>query len=204
MKPLYQEEVVMRIQFKLEASSNNDPNTSRLDKGCNRRGRMNSFKSQFVDSDELVDEANHVYKKDKSLDDKFQKSKYQLALFHLYAPYAKKYYDNGGLELPEECELAFARVMSENDPYAEFFDEHIVVDDSNMVYKKDIMRRVEFWKEGKNVPKWSDIKQEFQKRKFIYDSQKQRRNKKTKRNEKGFVIGCALKDLESVVEEEDF
>ena len=76
--------------------------------------------------------------------------------------------------MPEECELAFARVMSENDPYAEFFYEHIVVDDSNMVYKKDIMRRVEFWKEGKNVPKWSDIKQEFQKRKFIYDSQKQR------------------------------
>ena len=53
----------MRIQFKLEASSNNDPNTSRLDKGCNRRGRMNSFKSQFVDTDEEVDEANHIYKK---------------------------------------------------------------------------------------------------------------------------------------------
>ena len=94
----------MRIQFKLEASSNNDPNTSRLDKGCNRRGRMNSFKSQFVDSDELVDEANHVYKKDKSLEEKFRRSEYRLGLFHLLAPYAKKYYDDG-IQIPSIPEL---------------------------------------------------------------------------------------------------
>ena len=186
----------------MEASSNNDPNTSKLDKGCNRRGRMNSFKSQFVDTDEEVDEKNHIYLKIKGLEDMFLDERYKLALFHLYAPYAKKYYDDG-LELPKECELDFARVMSENDPYAEFFDEHVVVENSNMIYKKDVMRRVEFWKEGKHVTKWSEIKQEFQKRKFIYDRQRQRRNKKTKRIEKGFVIGCALKDLE-IMDEEDF
>ena len=191
----------MRIQFKLEASSNNDPNTSRLDKGCNRRGRMNAFTSQFVDSDKDVDEANHIYKKDKSLDEKFQRSEYQLGLFHLLAPYAKNYYKNG-LELPKECELAFAQLMSENDPYAEFFDEHVVVESSNMISKKDVMRRIEIWKEGKHVPKWSEVKQEFQKRKFVYDSQKQRRNKKTKQIEKGFVIGCGLKDFEVMSEEE--
>ena len=104
--------------------------------------------------------------------------------------------------MPKECELAFAQLMSENDPYAEFFDEHVVVESSNMISKKDVMRRIEIWKEGKHVPKWSEVKQEFQKRKFVYDSQKQRRNKKTKQIEKGFVIGCGLKDFEIMSEEE--
>ncbi|MBT4937204.1 hypothetical protein HON22_04780 [Candidatus Peregrinibacteria bacterium] len=201
VKPLYHSEFLMKIQFKLEASSNNDPNTSKLDKGCNRRGRMNSFTSQFVDTDQEVDEANHIYKKDKSVDDKFQRSEYRLALFHLLSPYAKSYYKNG-LKLPKECELNFAKVMSENDPFAEFFEEHILENKDSMESKKDIMQRVEQWKQGKNVPKWSTVKQEFQKRGFIYDSQKQQRKKKNNRIKKGFVIGCALKDFETMDDED--
>ncbi len=164
---------------------------------------MTTFKSQFVDDDKEVNEAKHIYKKDKSVDERFREVKYKLALFHLYAPYAKKYFEEG-LQLPKECALDFAQVMNENDPFAEFFDEHIEAAADEMVHKKDIERRMEHWKLGKDVPKFSVIKQEFQKRKYVYDSQKRVYNKKTKRIQKGFVIGCRLKDLEYEDEEEDF
>ena len=55
---------------------------------------------------------------------------------------------------------------------------------------------MEQWKQGKNVPKWSTIKQEFQKRGFIYDSQFR------KQKRKGFVMGCALKDFETMDDED--
>ena len=109
-----------------------------------------------------------------------KEDRYKLALFHVYAPYAKKYYEEGELKLPDECKSNFAQMMNENDPYAEFFDEHIQEDVTGLLWKKDIMNRVRDWKE-KNVPRWSEVKQEFQKRKYRYDSQKQVHNKETKK-----------------------
>ena len=45
------------------------------------------------------------------------------------------------------------------------------------------MNRVETWKSYKNVPRWSEVKQEFQKRKYKWDGKKQVRNKKTNKSD---------------------
>ena len=50
VKPLYYEEQIIAIQFKLEGLSNNDPNTPGFDNGLNRRTRMMYFNSKFGDT----------------------------------------------------------------------------------------------------------------------------------------------------------
>jgi hypothetical protein len=115
----------MTWQAKAETCANNNMNAGKtMDNGLNRRGRRMGFESLFVDSKDDVDEKNHIYLKDESLLDLFDNDRYKIALFRVYAPYAKKFYDEKRLKLPKECKNAFAEAMAENDEWAEFIDTH--------------------------------------------------------------------------------
>ena len=57
----------MKLNFKLEASSNKDPSVSEMGEGLNQRGRVFVYESHFVETDDEVDEARHRYKQDTSI-----------------------------------------------------------------------------------------------------------------------------------------
>ena len=103
------------------------------------------FESLFVDSKDDVDEKNHIYLKDESLLDLFDNDRYKIALFRVYAPYAKKFYDEKRLKLPKECKNAFAEAMAENDEWAEFIDTHFEKTDNEQdwVSKTELMTMVQ-------------------------------------------------------------
>ena len=193
-KPLYQEEQTLRIQYKLEASANSNPNMEN-DEGNNRRGRKLSYDSRFVDDPLLVDESSHIYLKDKSIMDLMNDVENKLALFHLFQPYATKFYTDGKLTLPKKCETDFISAMIENDEYTDFFEDHITVLGHPVsaiwmrAFKKDIINKVEDCiKTGMNLSiRWGDISREFKKRGFKYDSQLRDGGKK-----KGCFVGCSI------------
>jgi hypothetical protein len=186
--PLYQEQLNMQIQYKLEASANSDMNTGgKICKGLNRRGRLMKWNSQFVDDPDDVDEQNHKYLKDESLLDRFDDDRYKIALFRIFAPYAMKFYQEG-LVLPNECKEQFAENLAENDEWAEWVDN--TFKKTNCAH--DIISKGELLGEARSLKhdadlKWAVVKCEFQKRGYKYDSQKQvTANKITT---KGFITG---------------
>jgi hypothetical protein len=176
VKPLYQEARELRIQFKLEASSNRDLNVDRLDTGLNRRGCRFPFTSQFVTDPTKVDEAAHRYLCDKSIESLFDGSDgsaYSLALFHLYAPYAQRYYAYG-LQLPTECNADFVEAQAaivEAQAWDPFFKTHTLESKGSFAFKKRIEALVKQHFVDR-VFEWSAVVQEFQKRGFVYDSKK--------------------------------
>ena len=126
----------------------------------------------------------------------FKRDSYKLSMFHILAEYSKKYYEEG-LKLPKSCSLHFQQAMEESDPYAEFFDDNIVNNEKGLLSKRDAMEAIEMWKKFKNVPEWVEVKNEFQRRGYKYDSQKK------KNKQKGFFIGCSLKEEEDSSGEDD-
>ena len=73
--------------------------------------------------------------------------------------------------------------MEDNDPYTEFFDDYITKNEKALLSKTEVIEAIEMWKKFKNVPEWGEIKKEFKRRGYAYDSQKQKNKKK------GFFIG---------------
>ena len=120
---------------------------------------------------------------------------YKLAMFHILAEYSKKYYKEG-LNLPKSCQLNFQQAMEDNDPYTEFFDDYITKNEKALLSKTEAIEAIEMWKKFKNVPEWGEIKKEFKRRGYAYDSQKQKNKKK------GFFIGCCINEEESSSDEE--
>jgi hypothetical protein len=178
VSPLYQHAKEVRVQFKLEASSNRDLNVDTLDAGLNRRGRRFPFASQFVTDPAKVDEAAHTYLCDKIIDSLFDGvdgSEYALALFHLLAPYAQQYYERG-LQLPEECKAGFAEALADADMWTDFFETHVQRGSAagsvrSFALKKHIEARVaQHFRD--HAFKWSEVKQEFEKRGYVYDGKK--------------------------------
>ena len=192
IQPLYSEEVNMPLNFKLEASSNREPNVNGMDKGLNRRGRVFHYESQFVAEDELVDPARHIYKKDDTISALFGDTGYWLALFHILAPYAKQFYDEG-LRLPAECKVGFAEAVADADPWADFFDACVTPDASSSVWKDDALCIAQEHCCLPTAPEWKELKAQFQKRGYRYESQTQRKEQGARK--KGFVVGCAVRRL---------
>jgi len=199
VQPLYMEEVTMDIQFKIEAHSNNDPKTGKIDKGLNRRGELLYYSSRFVDNDEEVDEANHVYKKEADVSNLLHDDRYKVGLFRIFAPYAKQYYAENGMNLPEACSQQFAENLAENDPWAEWIDQTFEKTDGG---KDDRISKQEMVLMAANqtLPSydWGEIKCEFQKRGFTYDSKLFQKKKKGEKDKgcKGCFIGIKLREIE--------
>jgi len=187
-KPLYERELTMRVQFKLEASSNHNTTVDSMDNGFNRRALLMEYDSKFVDSKEDVDEDNHIYLKDKGVDTLLDSNNMKLAFFHILAPYAKDYYDNG-LDLPKEVRSGFATMVNEDDELKDFFDKF----ESNKyseIGKNEMLHYFNQYPQETITTKiWKNLKQEFKKRGFNYDPYKFVWDPDTKKQSKGAITG---------------
>ena len=180
----------MKVNFKLEASSNKDPNVNGMDKGLNQRGRVFSYESRFVENDDEVDGARHIYKQDTSISDLMHHTGYRLALFHTLAPYAKQFYEKG-LLLPAECKVGFEDAVADSDTWAGFFEDCVQRNEGSLVWKDDVLEIAAQYRDQEQLPDWKDVKQEFQKRGFVYNSQ--HRETVDGQRRKGFVSGCTVR-----------
>ena len=179
VKPLFQEEIQMRIQFKFEASSNNELNAGN-DKALKNRGKQLDCLSHFISDSSKVDEKNHIYLIDPSVKSMFEDTKNCLALFHILAPYSKQYYDNNcTLKLPKIFEKTFAAGVEENDPWAHVIDANIVKGDNDDVITKFELSNF-FMQEEHDLPehKFKLIKQRLKQLGYKYNCDKKKRNKR--------------------------
>ena len=138
VKPMRCKEVNMKHTFKLEASSNGDPNLGALDNGVNSRGRLFPYTSKFVSNDREVNESNKVYKANPYFLDRYNDPVYRLSLFQIFAPFSKQFYAKG-LVLPDECKSGFADTAADNDPWTSFFAECVTFHPDEMVWKNDLL-----------------------------------------------------------------
>lgn len=164
VKPLYQAEIDMQIQFKLIACANNDPNTAGLDNGYLRRGRQLNYESKFVDEEDEVDVERHRYLKDRKVMEFCKDENHALALFHMFKGYAKKYYKEG-VNLPACMKATFTETSASNDKYHDFFEDFIRPKHDGLVAKIDLQCH---WNDEDEFKK---LRKAFQKRGYKYDSQ---------------------------------
>ena len=139
----------------------------------------------FVNDVSQVDEKNHKYLKDSSIESMFQDTKNCLGLFHILAPYSKQYYNNNCmLKLPKKFETTFAAAIEDNDPWANVIKSNIEPGENNdVITKKELLNF--FIQEEHELPehKFKIIKEKLQKLGYEYDS------KKKKRKQKGCFVG---------------
>jgi hypothetical protein len=191
VQPLFHEETIMNIQLKIEANANFDPNAKK-DNGMERRANIFKYKSKFVTNKKDVDEEKNIYLQNRKVSIMMHDDSNKLALFHIYSPYAKDYYDNG-LTLPQSLKEDYAETTSSNDVWEEFFDERIIKIEGGSILKKDLIQEVKN-RESVDFPeylqKFIEIKRAFNVRGYKYDSQKKEGHGNSR---KGFMLGCLLK-----------
>lgn len=185
VKPLYMEEIELIIQFKMEGLCNAVPVT-KCDEGVLRRAHQIEWNSKFVDEACDVDESEHIYLKDPNLGDKFKNEiRYKIALFRYFARYAKNFYDSGVNKWKKQFEgmrQAFQDTNQDDDALAEFVkcfeksdDEDDVISKSQMLEHLYNETGDEFIKTDANgnnkYKKFSNIRNEFKKHRYKYESQ---------------------------------
>jgi len=185
VKPLYMEEMDLVVAFKFEGLCNEVP-ICKTEEGVLRRARQLECNSQFVDDEDDIDTIRHIYLKDPNLGLKFKTdTNMKLALFHYFAKYARKYYDNGVNEFKKQFEnmrQAFQETNQEDDTMAQFITLHFVIDnnDEATISKQQMLQHLfqetggEFTKTDGNqmiYKQFSVVRKEFQQRRYKYDSQ---------------------------------
>ena len=193
---LYAEEaVVMPIQFKLFAVSNNTL-TIKGDAGVKRRFKLLQHNSQFKDNFE-DDYEKLEFKKDKDFKSNLL-GEYKNALITLIMSYSTRYWnDKKLLEYPTEWLEGANEIMMENDKFSEWFYENFEVGEDKQTYKNafdEVCKSAQF----KNIK----VKDEITRLKIKgeYKSQKENYKKVTLNGEmvskkyKGFWVGFQIKD----------
>jgi phage/plasmid-associated DNA primase len=183
--PLYQEQINMLIQFKLAIAANKDLDTGGNNcNGFNRRALLLAWLTQYVDDPDDVDEQKHIYLKDETLLNLFDDDRFKIALFRIYAPYAKQFYTEG-LKLPKECKNGFKQVQIDNDEWVDWMETFEKTNN-----KEDIISKAELLDEARRLKHNSKlgfavVKNEFEKRGYVYESQMVKSKNKIKT--KGFM-----------------
>ncbi len=185
VKPLYMEEIELIIQFKIEGLCNAVPKAN-CDEGVLRRAHQQEWNSKFVDEECDVDESEHIYLKDPNLGDKFKHQiRYKIALFRYFARYSKNFYDIGVNKWKKQFEgmrQAFQDTNQDDDALAEFvkcFEKSD--DDDDVISKSQMLEHLfsetgdEFIKQDNNgnnkYKKFSNVRNEFKKHRYKYESQ---------------------------------
>ena len=154
VKPMRCKEVNMKHTFKLEASSNGDPNLGTLDNGVNSRGRLFPYTSKFVTNDNEVDVSKKIYKANPNFLDRYTNPAYRLSLFQIIAPFSKQFYDKH-LVLPDECKSGFADTAADTDRWTSFFEECVTLNPGEMVWKDDLLDAAKA--HFKDPVKWTEL-----------------------------------------------
>jgi hypothetical protein len=197
-KPLFQEEINMKIQGKMEAQTNHNPNFGDdVDKGIARRFGVEYYNSEFVnkEEEEICSAEEHIYLKE-DIELLFENDRYKCAFFKMFYPYAIKYYQEG-LKESYRLNKNFRNLLVEEDSYT-WIDDYFTATEDRYLYRQVVInifeerlnRKVGF-KEIKNIMKDKD---------FIYDGKKELSkghiDNYTKSRKKGYFINIVKEDFE--------
>ena len=197
-KPLFQEEINMKIQGKMEAQTNHNPNFGDdVDKGIARRFGVEYYNSEFVnqEEEEMCSAEEHIYLKE-DIELLFENDRYKCAFFKMFYPYAMKYYQEG-LKESYRLNKNFRELLVEEDSYT-WIDDYFTETEDRYLYRQVVIdifeerlnRKVGF-KEIKNIMKDKDI---------IYDGKKElnkgHQDNYTKSRKKGYFINIVKEDFE--------
>ena len=132
----------IQIKFKLLFFSNNLMNFD-SDQGIKRRTITVYFNSKFVDEEDYEREkesykGGNVYKKNKTLLEKFNDDAFKNAFVHLIIAQSKSYFEKG-ITIPETYKKTTEDLCDENDKMKNFMDNHfdITKDDDHRITKDE-------------------------------------------------------------------
>jgi len=173
-----------KIQAKFMTCSNKDMSID-SDKGILRRGKIQFYKSQFLDGVNDDDWNENIFKKESNFESKFDDDDFKNAYFHLLSDYVDK------LKIPKEATEQFKEMAEEGDTLkTRFFDcFEITKRETDKENKEFIMERM-----GKSYEKrWGDILSMIKGLGLTY----------SKNNTKGGVRGVVFGIRELIIKKED-
>jgi len=151
----------INIQAKIMTVSNHDFNVD-TDEGILRRGRVQYYKSKFVDDVEIDDKENHIYKKVEGFENKFNDEYYKNAYFHLLLKYVDDLY------IPKKNKDDFKDKAEENDEILNNILEYYEITNNldDKINKLDFMEKLNVT--DKN---FKDYKEKLESKACEYNSQ---------------------------------
>lgn len=163
------------ITFKLMFLSNNLMNFD-TDEGFSRRTITTYFNSRFVDAQDYdkeveINKTSSVFKKDKSLLNKFENDTYKNALVNILIKYSKKYFDNG-LTVPKKFKKETDDLCDENDKMKTFIDNHFEVtnSDDDRIHKDEFKQMYDTY--YKCNFGWNTILTDIKRCRLVYEKEK--------------------------------
>lgn len=147
------------VQAKLMSVSNHDFECD-TDEGILRRGRVQFYESKFVNETDMIDETQHIYKKEEGYENKFDDVYYKNAYFHLLLRYVDE------LVVPKKNQDDFKQTAEQSDDILNNIFEcfEITNNKEHKISKKEI--EILFGKD-----KFADYKAKLQSKGCKYESQ---------------------------------
>ena len=168
------------IQCKLLTCSNKDFNMD-ADDGVKRRCRVEAYESRFVDNDDELDAENHIYKRVRGFEEKFNNDLYRNAYFHLLLEYIDDLY------IPESSKELFNEIAGDYDVFTNTLTEQYIITkkEEDKVSKEDLTSYFEL----KSI-KWEKVLPELKRLGLKYDRRKMINGKQ------GIIYGLQIMETE--------
>ena len=168
------------IQCKLLTCSNKDFNMD-ADDGVKRRCRVEAYESRFVDNDDELDAENHIYKRVRGFEEKFNNNLYRNAYFHLLLEYIDDLY------IPESSKELFNEIAGDYDVFTNTLTEQYIITkkEEDKVSKEDLTSYFEL----KSI-KWEKVLPELKRLGLKYDRRKMINGKQ------GIIYGLQMMEIE--------
>lgn len=184
-KVMFGEMDTQPINFKMAIVSNYSPNIN-ADKGIQRRLNLLQFDSQFVKTQEDVDEKKCLFLVDEDFVNKLATT-YKHALLGLIYKYSNEFCKTKNLPpYPEEWDNDKQEVIKENDKFVGWFEDTFELDPNEDISKTDLETRIKE-KFGNKPVRFRDELKKMKLDKIItYDSQLK------KNGDRGFWKGLKL------------
>lgn len=198
-KVMYGETASLKVRFKLYCITNHDPLFT-TDGGLQNRTRVLKFNSQFHNDIDEEDYENKNFKADPFIAEKWRTS-HKMAIFDILFKYAKMYYEDGYKlkPMPEHFKNETNDLLSENDEFQKWFDEHFEIESDVKCSIVDIESALGVDNRGKQIKhsrgsferlgfKWEKgLSVKSQKRRGGYRGFKSRENKSNEIDDNTFL-----------------
>jgi hypothetical protein len=150
---------------------------------------MAIFKNKFLDKDDYDKETEKegMYIKNTNLLKIFQTNNdYKLAFVHILIPYAKKYYDDDGIKIPDFIKQNFKSITDENDPLCSFLKDYykITNDSDDRIHKDEFLDNYNLITKQKE--KWPSLLSNLKSKKIKYEKDFKLNGKR------GVIVGIKL------------
>jgi phage/plasmid-associated DNA primase len=187
---------VIKLNFKLIIISNFLPST-KTDDGIERRGTMINHTNEFLEESNPRYKPNTkgIYLVDTRFKDKFENVIYRNALFHIYLPYAVKFFKTGKIECNyyQEAKQNFKNVCKENDKMKIFIEQTFDTSDDIKNHKIQKDEFIDLYKKYANLNfvNWMKLLSDAKRCNLTYESEI--RTKYNNANNKGSFVVLKLK-----------